>query len=85
MRQMVDKIKLRLHKISAPTLLIHSKSDQTTIFENHNLIKKHLQVKKLESLILSNTNHNIFDTSGTEKKQIFDTVSHFIEQLFINE
>ena len=82
MRKMVDKVKPKLPKISSPILLIKSIIDHTAKFENHLIIKKLLTTKKLNTLILNNTGHNIFDTKSDEKTQIFSSVDNFIKDNF---
>tara|TARA_B100000953_G_scaffold205635_1_gene169613 strand:+ start:131 stop:916 length:786 start_codon:yes stop_codon:yes gene_type:complete len=82
MRKMVDKVQPQLSKISSPILLINSTIDQTAKFENHLIIKKSLTTKKVKTLILHNTGHNLFDTKSDEKKQIFVSVDNFIKDNF---
>ena len=38
MRKLIDKVKINLHKISSPVLLIHSKVDKTALFKNYHII-----------------------------------------------
>ena len=82
MRKMVDKIKVNLPKIKSPILLINSKTDYTALFENHNLIKNLLTTKKLTTLVLERTNHNIFDSDSDEKPNILTSVDYFIKENF---
>ena len=82
MRKMIDKVKPQLSKISSPILLINSTVDQTALFKNHLIIKKLLTTKKLKTLILHNTGHNLFDTKSDEKTQIFTSVGSFIKDNF---
>ena len=42
MRKLIDKVKINLHKISSPVLLIHSKVDKTALFKNYHIIKMRL-------------------------------------------
>ena len=82
MRKLVDKVKLNLHKISSPSLLIHSKIDQTALFENFEIVKQSLHNTNPETLIVNEAEHNLFDTDGNDKMIIFDTVDNFIKDKF---
>ncbi len=82
MRKMVDKVKNKLHKISSPLLLIHSKADQTAPFENFEIVQKHLTTTQLETLILDGASHNLFDTDLQDKEKIFNSVELFIKNIF---
>jgi len=82
MRKMVDKVRDNLHKISSPTLLIHSKIDQTATFENFQIIKKSLKNTHLSTLVLEKTGHHVFDTEESDKEEIFSTISRFTKNIF---
>ncbi|RPG03794.1 MAG: alpha/beta fold hydrolase [Pelagibacteraceae bacterium TMED246] len=82
MRKMIDKVKLTLKKISSPLLLIHSTIDQTAPFENLEIIKQELTISNLETLVVNETGHNIYDTDKNDKKVIFDKIDQFIERIF---
>ena len=81
MRKMVDKVKTRLHKISMPVLLIHSKIDKTALFENYYIIKNLLINAQLSTLVLDKTGHHVFDTEESDKKQIFSKISKFTKNI----
>lgn len=57
-----------LSKINCPTLLIHSKSDETSLINNYDLEKKYINNDIIESLIINESHHNIFDCD--EEKDI---------------
>ena len=82
MRKMIDKVKLTLKNISSPLLLIHSTIDQTAPFENLEIIKQELTISDLETLVVNETGHNIYDTDKNDKKVIFDKIDQFIEKIF---
>lgn len=84
MRKLVDRVKLNLHKISSPSLLIHSKIDQTALFENFEIVKQSLHNTNPETLIVNEAEHNLFDTDGNDKMIIFDTVDNFVQNIFNN-
>ena len=84
MRKMVDKVKDKLYQISSPVLLIHSKIDQTAVFENYNIIKSLLKTSDLSSLVLEKTGHHIFDTEESDKQEIFSKISTFTQNI-LNE
>ena len=68
-----------LHQIKCPSLLIHSKGDLTSIFNNHSLMKKHLQSKEITSLIIDESPHNLFDCD-LEKELIHREINQFIQK-----
>ena len=82
MRKMVDKVKNTLDKISSPLFLIHSTVDQTAPFENFEIVKKSITTKKLETLIINQTGHNVFDTEEQDKDKIFNSIDFFIQNIF---
>jgi len=82
LRKMVDKVKLNLHKISSPIFLIHSKIDQTAPIENLKIIQNHLTTKDLDTLVLHQTGHNVFDTELDDKALIFSHIDTFINKIF---
>ena len=81
MRKMVDKVKRRLHKISMPVLLIHSKIDKTALFENYYIIKNLLVNAQLSTLVLEKTGHHVFDTEESDKEQIFFEIFKFTNNI----
>ena len=84
MRKMVDKVKTRLHKISMPVLLIHSKIDKTALFENYYIIENLLVNAQLSTLVLEKTGHHVFDTEESDKEQIFSEIFKFTNNI-LNE
>lgn len=82
MRKMVDKVKGKLHKISSPVLLIHSKIDKTALFENYHIIKNSLKTANLSTLIVNETGHHVFDTEESDKDEIFNTIFKFTQNIF---
>jgi len=82
MRKLVDKVKIKLKKISSPLLLIHSTIDQTAPFENLEIIKKELRTPIVDTLVVHQTGHNIYDTDKDDKEVIFNKIDKFIEKIF---
>ena len=66
-----------LHQITCPSLLIHSKEDYTSIFNNYSLTKRYIRAKELSSMIIDKSHHNIFDCD-VEKKLIQNRINQFI-------
>lgn len=66
-----------LPRIECPTLLMHSKDDQTSVFNNYNLVKSYIGSKNLSSLIVNKSHHNIFDCDN-EKYIIHQAILDFI-------
>ena len=66
-----------IHKIDCPTLLIHSKADQTSVFNNYSIIKRDIKTNNLHSMIVERSTHNIFDCD-IEKSIIQARILEFI-------
>ena len=66
-----------LHQITCPSLLIHSKEDHTSIFNNYSLMKRYIQAEEISSMIVDKSTHNIFDCD-VEKELIQDRINQFI-------
>ena len=68
-----------LHKITCPSLLIHSKEDYTSIFNNYSIMKRYIQAKEISSMIVDKSTHNIFDCD-VEKDIIQNRINTFIQR-----
>jgi len=68
-----------LTKINCPTLLIHSKSDQTSLLDNYDIEKQYIKNDLLDSLIVNESTHNIFDCD-IERNMIQTKILNFINQ-----
>ena len=68
-----------LTNIECPTLLIHSKDDQTSVFNNYTIAKRYIPSDDLSSLIVERSHHNIFDCDD-EKELIHQTILDFINR-----
>lgn len=68
-----------LHQVQCPSLLIHSKADLVSIFNNYSLMKRHLQSKEITPLIVTDSHHNIFDCD-IEKELIYREINQFIQK-----
>lgn len=66
-----------LSKINCPTLLIHSKSDETSLLDNYDIEKQYINNDLLDSLIITESHHNIFDCD-VEKDIIQRKILDFI-------
>ena len=66
-----------LHKINCKTLLIHSKSDETSLISNYDIEKKYLNPEIISPLIVKESHHNIFDCD-IEKDIIQTQILNFI-------
>ena len=82
MRKLIDKVKINLHKISSPVLLIHSKVDKTALFKNYHIIKSLLKTSNLSTLVVEKTGHHVFDPEESDKEEIFTTISDFTKTMF---
>ena len=54
--------------------MIHSTIDQTAPFENLGIIKKHLRTPIVDTLVVHQTGHNIYDTDKDDKEVIFNKI-----------
>ena len=68
-----------LPNIECPTLLIHSKDDQTSVFNNYSIVKNYIGTDNLSSLIVDKSHHNIFDCDN-EKEIIQKSILDFINK-----
>tara|TARA_B100001123_G_scaffold359875_1_gene415593 strand:+ start:395 stop:1162 length:768 start_codon:yes stop_codon:yes gene_type:complete len=66
-----------LRQIDCPTLIIHSKDDSTSIFNNYTLTKNNLRSNDVTSLIVNRSHHNIFDCDN-EIDLIHSTFLNFL-------
>ena len=64
-------------KINCKTLLIHSESDETSLIYNYDYLKKYINPKIINSLIVKESHHNIFDCD-VEKDIIQNQILKFI-------
>ena len=77
-RKMNVVVKNKLHKITSPILIIHSKNDQVSIRDNVEIIKESIQSKKIKILEVDKAHHNVFDTNE-DSPLIFQTCVNFIQ------
>ena len=68
-----------LYNIKCPTLLIHSKDDETSVFNNYTITKNNIGSDVVSSLIVERSHHNIFDCN-VEKALIHQTILNFINK-----
>jgi len=68
-----------LPKISCPSLLIHSKDDQTSIFNNLSIVQNNIGSEDISTLIVNRSHHNMFDCDN-EKELLHSEIFKFIRQ-----
>ena len=66
-----------LNKINCRTLLIHSTLDKVSLIDNYDIEKKNMNPKIINSLIVNESHHNIFDCD-IEKDIIHTKILDFI-------
>ena len=76
-RKMNKKIIPLIKTIKAPGMLIHSNSDRLSIKENLDLILNNIDSKNINTLIVDNAHHNMFD-ENPDQKLIFNEVLQFL-------
>jgi len=76
--QLLMEVRSRVPFISAPTLLIHAKQDQTVPYEHMQLFYDALTTADKRCLTLENSGHVI--TQDYERHIVFDAVSKFISE-----
>jgi len=83
MRKLVDNISIKLDKIKCPVLMIHSKDDKTALYnKNFQLIKNKLSNASVDSLVLDDAGHHLFDPDKKNAKIIFEKISTFVARIF---
>ncbi len=68
-----------LPNIKCPTLLIHSKRDYTSVFNNYSIVKKNIGSKDVSSIIINESPHNFFDCD-IEKEILHNGIEKFISK-----
>ena len=79
MRRLVNMVRLSLHKISSPTLLIHSTNDKTSLMKNLDYLEDTIDSRVLSTLVVEKGCHALFD-SGPDQEQIFNRCVEFLRQ-----
>ena len=79
MRKMTNDVRPQLSKVKCPTMLIHTKADLTSIFENYHIVKNNISSKKQIDLILEKSSHSLF-AQGIEQAFIFDSIITFMNE-----
>tara|TARA_B100001250_G_scaffold400894_1_gene412025 strand:+ start:265 stop:1017 length:753 start_codon:yes stop_codon:yes gene_type:complete len=77
MRILINFVEPKLEKISIPTLLINSTSDNTCQMKNLDFLKKKIDIKYVKTLIINKASHAIFDKSD-DRDTIFNQCVKFI-------
>jgi carboxylesterase len=78
LHKLLREMRSSLDRITAPALLIYSKSDHTVTLPNSQHIYDTLGTERKSLVLLEDSNHNV--TIHTEHRLVFDTVSSFIEE-----
>ena len=68
-----------LPKISCPSLLIHSKDDKTSIFNNLSIVQNNIGSEDITTLIVNKSHHNMFDCDN-EKELLHSSILKFIRK-----
>ncbi len=79
MRKLTNLVRPQLSQVKCPTMLVHTKSDLTSVMDNYHIIKKAISSDIQEDLILEKSTHNLFST-GSEQKFIFENVLSFLNE-----
>ncbi|MDB3868681.1 hypothetical protein N9263_01310, partial [Candidatus Marinimicrobia bacterium] len=79
MRKMTNDVRPRLSKVKCPTMLVHSRADLTSIFENYHIVKNNIASKKQIDLILEKSSHSLF-SKGIEQTVIFKKMITFMNE-----
>ena len=79
MRKLTNDVRPRLPQVKCPTMLIHTKSDLTSMMENYHIVKDSISSKKQTDLILEASTHNLF-VGGQEQTFIFENVLTFLNE-----
>ena len=78
-RKMNKFVKKNLHKITAPSLIIHSNNDQVSIRKNVDIIYTRIKSQVKQILEVKHASHNLFDTNQ-DTELIFHQILKFIEK-----
>ena len=65
-------------KICCPSLMIHSRMDYTSVFNNYNILKEKLNGRNAKYLIIDKSTHNMFDCE-VEKDILQNNILQFIK------
>ena len=79
MRKMTNDIRPRLSRVKCPTMLVHTRPDLTSIFENYHIVKNSISSEKQTDLILEKSTHNLF-AEGIEQAFIFENILTFLNE-----
>ena len=79
MRKLTNDIRPRLSQVKCPIMLIHTKSDLTSIMENYYIVKDSISSEKQTDLLLETSTHNLF-VGGSEQTLIFENVLTFLNE-----
>ena len=78
-RKMNKIVRKNLYKITAPTFIIHSNSDQVSIRKNVDIVYAGIKSKVKQILEVENASHNVFDTNQ-DMELIFHQILKFLEK-----
>ena len=76
-RKLIKIVLKKIHTISSPTLIIHSKNDGMSMKKNVSILKKTLQPKEQKILVVDHAHHNLFDTNP-DQQLIFKNILQFL-------
>lgn len=75
---LIDEVKEKVDKISAPTLVIHSKDDKYVLPQNAKMIFEKLTTKEKELIYIEKAGHVI--TRDGDKEFVFNKIAEFIKK-----
>ena len=79
-KKLIKVVISKIHKITQPILLIHSKNDKMSIKDNIEILKKSIKSKNKNVLIVDKAHHNLFD-ENPDQDLIFNTILNFIKNI----
>ena len=79
MRKLTNVIRPRLSQVKCPIMLVHTKSDLTSVMDNYHIVKDSISSKKQTDLILEKSTHNLF-AEGPKQTFIFENVLTFLNE-----
>ena len=79
MRKLTNDIRPRLSQVKCPIMLVHTKSDLTSVMDNYHIVKDSISSNKQTDLILEKNTHNLF-AEGPKQTFIFENVLTFLNE-----
>jgi carboxylesterase len=77
--RMIKSVKLSLHRVTAPAIIIHAEEDDVASPNNAHYVAKHLGSKSVETIILHNSYHMI--TVDNDREQVASETIRFFNAI----